>query len=693
MTLNIVHNILVTIVVPIYNVELYLNQCLDSIIRQTYSNLEIILVDDGSTDNCRKICDEYADRDSRIKVIHKPNGGLSDARNAGLEAAKGKYIYFIDSDDFIELDSIETLIEEAEHYSADTVFFDANIFSGLANTNYPQDYYIRKGLYSNPLKGVDMLAQLLKNKEYKSSVPLLFTRRDILIDNNLSFYKDIVYEDQLFTFRLFLYSKLVVHVAEPLYNRRIRKHSIMTSEIGINNFRSIIIIITEMVHIYLKEEAISDYHREVIRDCINFILKYAKNIYYRLSIIEKVSLQKELKKIKDILKYNNYLDNLDLQKNISTIKIIDIKKTFIYFQKIIKQFLPLKLKTLLKHIIKGFCSKTKANHKILMEIARTQTKQRLILIGTPLHGNLGDHAIAIAEKELFKKYIPELQVIEITMPDYRSQALEIKKHINKKDIIITSGGGWLGNLWQHNEDTVRNIVSAYPDNKIVILPQTIYFEDTEEGHREIEISRKIYSSHKNLIFCLRDKVSYEFVLNNRFVKKSQNCLYMPDMALALNPMIYNGNRDEILLCFRTDREKCVPFRDVRKIKKYLWEKGENTIFTTTVYHKGISLEKRQDKLDEKFKEFSSAKLIITDRLHGMLFAAITGTPCIAFDNITGKVKGVYEWIKNLEYIKVVSTADELIRCVDDLLLQKVHNFYNNYFLKEYFLSLIKCILN
>lgn len=100
---------LITIIVPVYNVKKYLKECLDSIINQTYKNLEIILVDDGSPDNCGKICDEYAKRDKRIKVIHKENGGLSSARNAGLDIAKGEYISFIDSDDYVAENFIEKL--------------------------------------------------------------------------------------------------------------------------------------------------------------------------------------------------------------------------------------------------------------------------------------------------------------------------------------------------------------------------------------------------------------------------------------------------------------------------------------------------------------------------------------------------------------------------------------------------------
>lgn len=112
---------LVSIIIPIYKVESYLRRCLDSIVRQTYKNLEIILVDDGSPDNCPQICDEYAACDNRIAVIHKKNGGLSEARNTGLDICKGEYISFIDSDDWVEKNYIEFLIKNAFSHQADIV--------------------------------------------------------------------------------------------------------------------------------------------------------------------------------------------------------------------------------------------------------------------------------------------------------------------------------------------------------------------------------------------------------------------------------------------------------------------------------------------------------------------------------------------------------------------------------------------
>ena len=113
----------VSIVVPIYNVEQYLAECVDSLIIQTYGKIEIILVDDGSTDNSGKIADEYGMKDLRIKVIHKKNGGLSDARNAGIVVARGEYIMFVDSDDYVDSRFVETALSAAQDHSADIVSF------------------------------------------------------------------------------------------------------------------------------------------------------------------------------------------------------------------------------------------------------------------------------------------------------------------------------------------------------------------------------------------------------------------------------------------------------------------------------------------------------------------------------------------------------------------------------------------
>ena len=169
-------NELVTIVVPIYNVEKYLKKCIESILNQTYKNLEIILVDDGSTDKCGKICDEYSLKDSRIKIIHKKNGGLSEARNYGIENANGNYITFIDSDDYLDGEFIENILKIALETKADLVI------SGLKNV-----YEKQKDVCADNNK---YYAKLSKEETYYK----VLTQKDIDVTANAKLYKKEIFE-------------------------------------------------------------------------------------------------------------------------------------------------------------------------------------------------------------------------------------------------------------------------------------------------------------------------------------------------------------------------------------------------------------------------------------------------------------------------------------------------------------------
>lgn len=219
---------LISVIIPVYNVEKYLHECVDSVLGQTYKNLEIILVDDGSTDSSGKICDEYAEKDSRIVVIHKKNDGPSKTRNAGLNRASGKYIYFLDSDDFITENAMETLVSAAESDSADLVFFDAFSFSD-DGSQVKQGYTV-KGTYT-PKSGYEILTELHKNKDYHCAIYLLFIRHSLLADNNISFLESAYCsEDMLFTYQVYCSAEKAVQCKNTMYHRRYRSGSIVTSK-------------------------------------------------------------------------------------------------------------------------------------------------------------------------------------------------------------------------------------------------------------------------------------------------------------------------------------------------------------------------------------------------------------------------------------------------------------------------------
>ena len=153
---------LISIIIPVYKVEKYLEKCINSIIGQTYTNLQIILVDDGSPDNSGKICDKYAKKDSRVEVIHKSNGGLSEARNSGIERAKGKYIGFVDSDDYIKEDMYEVLYNLITRFQADVSI--CNLYDVVGDEKNIRN--INEGI--KEYNRIDILKEVLMDKNIQS---------------------------------------------------------------------------------------------------------------------------------------------------------------------------------------------------------------------------------------------------------------------------------------------------------------------------------------------------------------------------------------------------------------------------------------------------------------------------------------------------------------------------------------------
>ena len=210
---------LVSIIVPIYNVESYLHECVDSVIAQTYTNLEIILVDDGSPDRCPIICDEYAKQDSRIQVIHKPNGGLSDARNAGMKIAKGKYLSFVDSDDMIHNQMIEVLMNP--------ILDDVSVQISCCNF---------KPFYDDTQP---CLQQTITSKTEKYSFKDYFTKRRCVAAWSKIYTKELFdgiefpvgryHEDVYTTYKLCYKALKITYTDNKLYFYRQRKGSIMST--------------------------------------------------------------------------------------------------------------------------------------------------------------------------------------------------------------------------------------------------------------------------------------------------------------------------------------------------------------------------------------------------------------------------------------------------------------------------------
>lgn len=279
----------ISIIVPIYNVEKYLQRCIDSILKQTFKDFELILVDDGSPDKCGEICDEYKKKDSRVRVIHKENGGLSDARNAGLDIAKGDYIGFVDSDDFINKNMYQVLYEAIINTRAEVSQCKFKYFSNeseIKEINYGDEEY---KLYRN----TEAIESVIENEILNVNVWNKLYSRHLFKD--IRFPKGKIHEDEFVTYKLFFYSNRICYVNKELYYYFNNSQGIMRSN-SILKKLDWIEAIEERNEFLLNTAEIDLYNRS------------NKNLFFNLV------------KYKYILKNNNYIND-----NGKYIKLIDDK--------------------------------------------------------------------------------------------------------------------------------------------------------------------------------------------------------------------------------------------------------------------------------------------------------------------------------------------------------------------------------
>lgn len=241
----------VSIIVPIYNVEKYLPACLDSLVGQTLREIEIICVDDGSPDNSAAIVQRYMEQDDRIRLIRQENKGLSGARNTGLQYAIGEFVYFMDSDDWLESMAMEKCYQLAEDLHLDFVTFDACSFidegyDGKAVAQYDRQYLL-KHVANQAINAQSLYQTMLQTGAMSPSVCLLFIRRDVLEKHGLHFEEKLIHEDELFTPQLYMLANRILYLPCLYFHRRVRTGSIMTSSSKERSVMALCHIIEELI--------------------------------------------------------------------------------------------------------------------------------------------------------------------------------------------------------------------------------------------------------------------------------------------------------------------------------------------------------------------------------------------------------------------------------------------------------------
>ena len=314
---------------------------------------------------------------------------------------------------------------------------------------------------------------------------------------------------------------------------------------------------------------------------------------------------------------------------------------------------------------------------------QTSDKNTLLFLMTPVHGNIGDQAIAKATADFLSGM--KQQYIEVTTVDLRMfEKIHSLSSLNGRKLLI-HGGGYFGTLWPELDDLFRRILMKTPDSNILCFPNTIFYDDTPEGKNRFMESVKIINSHKRLKICARERISYELVSG-----QYRDVVLMPDIVLYLDESKKQRTRNGCLFCFRNDKEKTLKPEEFNAYKR---EAGfifpGNVRITDIDGLDYIPVTKRNEAIQKKLDEFKASELVITDRLHGMIFSAITGTPCIVMNSKSHKIKGSFEWIKHLEYIVLAEKGDSIVQLYDTI--PKKQFYFDNENLQPYYEELKKYV--
>jgi len=284
-------------------------------------------------------------------------------------------------------------------------------------------------------------------------------------------------------------------------------------------------------------------------------------------------------------------------------------------------------------------------------------KQNIVVALAADYGNLGDVAITYAQTEYLQRKYPDANIIDFPISKTFTNMKSLKKIIKDRDIITIVGGGNTGDMYDDIEYSRQFIIKEFPNNQIISFPQTIDFSDTDYGRKAVKKAQKVYSNHSNLTLSAREEKSYQtyekYFPDNKIVK-------VPDIVLSLKKKETGIEREGVMFCLRSDNEKNIDKRLEDRLISSVEKKHTITFRDTHIGEKNMSVDEREKELKNIWNQFKSSRLVVTDRLHGMIFSVITGTPCLAIDNHNGKVSGVYNaWLKDLPYLKIIDKNEEV----------------------------------
>lgn len=323
----------ISIIIPCYNDEKYIEQCLNSVVKQEDADklLEVIVINDGSTDRSQQIIDTFVERYPFVQGYYQENAGLSSARNSGIEYSRGKYCYFLDSDDYLELDAMKKIYMVAEKFHCDMVTFNTRSFGDKFADIWQ---YVRTLEPDSIYTGSEYLHYVCEHKEFYVPVWLYFYNRNFIINNKLFFINGIIHEDVPFTLDAVVAARHILYINKQFHWRRIRKNSIMTSSCNVNNIAS-----TEYVMMHIYDYYQNNNYIKMKKDMFNFLRPIVATQLTRILTCDRNDKTRNLQTYRDIRK--KYV--LFLLKNSEFLSIMMLKNSVNVFRRHIKMLLQRKI--------------------------------------------------------------------------------------------------------------------------------------------------------------------------------------------------------------------------------------------------------------------------------------------------------------------------------------------------------------
>lgn len=284
-------------------------------------------------------------------------------------------------------------------------------------------------------------------------------------------------------------------------------------------------------------------------------------------------------------------------------------------------------------------------------------KKKCIVCLAADYGNLGDVAITYAQTKFLSQKFPDYEIVDLPISKTLTHLRSLKKVCTNDDIITLTGGGYMGDLYFRSELLRQLIFKVFRKNRIISFPQTADFSNTPLGQQMLSLAERVYSKCHHLELWAREEKSYLF-MKDHFPKN--NVRLTPDIVMTLNEFKNYENRKGVTYCLRNDKEKN-PNTDttINKISEILKSNGDTIeIYDTHIGDVCLEISQRMKELTKIWEQFKKSRLVVTDRLHGMIFAYITGTPAIVLQNNNFKVTECYKWICDCDYIHLLNDSKD-----------------------------------